>query len=359
MLDELKSPDALARLLQERGAQLAVIVLLIALALDSALILTRALGGGDAAPPSSAAAAPMSRLPGSNPTLRLATVVNAHLFGLAGAPAAGDAPPTTAALVLAGVLADRDPSRGQAIIGDKAASAKLYAVGAAIPGGAHLRSVYSDRVLIERNGTLESLLLPHTPLKAAPPGPAAAPLLRTAAAGGRDNATLLAGLMRVQPVFNQGKLDGYRIFPGNGRGSGAFQEMGLRAGDLILAVNGTALDDPARAMEVLQTLSSSGSATVTVSREGTSQEIALNLATLNSIAEGTDAASSPPAAAPTPAPAAPAQRSRFSTPGAPGEAAGDLATPLLPPAATANAPASPPAASDDGLATNTNAERQR
>src|SRR5665213_1238113 len=58
------------------------------------------------------------------------------------------------------------------------------------------------------------------------------------------------------------------------------------AGDLILAVNDPSLDDPARAMEVLQTLSSSGSATVTVSRNGTAQEVNLNLANLD--ADGQD-----------------------------------------------------------------------
>jgi general secretion pathway protein C len=354
MLDDLKSANSLARLVRERGVQLVIIALLIALALDSALILTRALGGADASQTPGVVPAPAPMRPAMNPTLRLATIVNAHLFGLAGANASGDAPPTTAALVLTGVLADRDPARGQAIIGERAASAKLYAVGATIPGGAHLRSVYADRVLIERNGAIESLLLPHTPLKSAPPGPLPAPLLRTSAAGPRDNATLLAGIMRVQPVFNQGKLDGYRIFPGNGRGAGAFQEMGLRAGDMILAVNGTALDDPARAMEVLQTLSSSGSATVTVSREGTSQEIALNLATLNSIAEGEGTAPAPAAA---PAAAAPGQRMRFGTPGASAEQPPDATASAPPPAPAATAPTAAAAAGDE--AANANAERQR
>jgi general secretion pathway protein C len=351
MLDEIKSAQGLARLARERGAQLVVIALLVALALDSALVLTRALGGGDAAQAGGATPAPLPvpTRPTMNPTLRLATIVNAHLFGLAGASASGDAPPTTAQLVLTGVLADRDPSRGQAIIGERAASAKLYAVGAAIPGGAHLRSVYADRVLIERNGALESLLLPHTPLKSAPPGSALAPLLRTSAASPRDNATLLAGIMRVQPVFSQqGKLDGYRIFPGNGHGAAAFQQMGLRAGDLILAVNGSTLDDPSRAMEVLQTLSSSGSATVTVSRQGTSQEIALNLATLNAIAEGE--ADATPAAAP----AAPVvgQRMRFGAPPPAAESAGESPPAAAAPAGTAAVPEEPPNA-------NPNAERQR
>jgi general secretion pathway protein C len=351
VLMNLKSANARLQLLRERGAQLLVIVLLLALSLDAALILTRVLGDGTSPAPNNApAAAPLQ--PPMNPTLRLGTVVNAHLFGIAGA-AAGDAPPTTTALVLTGVLADRDPSRGQAIIGEKAISAKLYAVGASIPGGAHLRSVFADHVLIERNGAIESVLLPHTPLKSMPGAPAATPLLRTSAAGQRDNATLLAGIMRVQPVFNQGKLEGYRVFPGTGRGAGVFQQMGLRAGDMILAVNGTALDDPTRAMEVLQTLSSSGSATVTVSRGGATQDVPLDLATLGAVGEGNDAAASAASGA-APTPGLPAgQRMRF---GAPPPSGGDATEPA------ATAPASPPAAAppaDEAAGASTNAERQR
>ncbi len=213
-----------------------------------------------------------------NPTLELATIVNAHLFGLAAVQSGASAPPTTIPQVLAGVIADADPARGQAIIGATAATAKLFAVGANIGGGARLHAVYGDRVLLEHNGRLETLALPRTPEQGAhPAAPAAAPQ----AAGPRDNATVLAGLVRVQPVFNQGKLSGYRIFPGGAHGASAFGQIGLHAGDLVLAINGTPLDDAARAMEVLQTLSSSASATLTVSRNGQPQEVNLNLANLN------------------------------------------------------------------------------
>jgi membrane-associated protease RseP (regulator of RpoE activity) len=58
-------------------------------------------------------------------------------------------------------------------------------------------------------------------------------------------------------------------------------QLGLRPGDLITAVNGTTLDDPARALEIMQTLSSSGSASVTVTRNGSSLEVNLNLANLD------------------------------------------------------------------------------
>jgi hypothetical protein len=187
-----------------------------------------------------------------------------------------------------------------------------------IPGGARLHAVYGDRVLLERNGGLETLLLPRTagagviPASAAPVQPAVA---------GRDNSTLLAGLVRMQPVFDRNKLTGYRIFPGGGnRGNTAFAQLGLRAGDLVLAVNGTPLDDSGRALEVLQTLSSAGSATVTVSRNGQTQELNLNLASLNVDAvEGTEAGAAgvQGPAPPAPTPGAAGFRSRLPPPGPP------------------------------------------
>jgi general secretion pathway protein C len=275
--EELKTGPGWSRLLEQRGAQLVVAVLLIALAMDCALILTRALSQASLPPPGAGSAGPAPPKRAMNPAVELATVINTHLFGVAGAQSGSGAPPTTMPLILAGVIADKDPAKGQAIIGDTAAAGKLFAVGAVISGGAHLHAVYGDRVLIERNGRLETLMLPRTPSKNAP----VAPLPTKATVALQDNASVLAGLVRVQPVFNQGKLSGYRIFPGASHGTSAFNQLGLRAGDLIIAVNGTALDDAGKAMDVLQTLSSSATATVTVSRNGQPQELNLNLANLN------------------------------------------------------------------------------
>jgi general secretion pathway protein C len=285
-IDELKSVHGLTRLWAERGAQLIGLLLLLALGVDAAVILSRALSHGPDLPVAGIATAPTLPRVSVNPTLQLATIVNAHLFGIGAVAAGADAPTTSMPLILAGVIANPDPGKGVAIIGENAAVGKLYAVGAAIPGGVHLHAVYSDRVLLERNGALETLMLPHS----APGRPAAPQAAAPRAAAGRESASLLAGLARVQPVFNQGKLQGYRIFPGGAHGASAFSQLGLKPGDMIMAVNGTALDDAARAMEVLQTLSSSATATVTVSRNGQTQEVNLNLANLNLDAESGDTA---------------------------------------------------------------------
>jgi general secretion pathway protein C len=336
-IDELKSGQALTRLFAERGAQLVAIVLLLLLGLDAALILTRAFGQGPALPSPNGASAAMDARPPINPALQLAVIVNAHLFGSSGVSANGEAPQTTMPLILAGVIAERDPVKGQAILGESATAAKLYAVGGAIPGGAHLHAVYSDRVLLERNGALEALMLPRTPnspgFNAAFNNQAPARLTQASAA---SNPTLLAGLVRIQPVFSQGKLQGYRIFPGGGRGNSAFSQLGLRSGDLIQAVNGTPLDDAGRAMEVLQTLSSSASAQVTVQRNGASQELNLNLATLNIEPETGDNAApgTSPDAAPAPG-AAPGPAPRFR-PGGANLGTAPVSTPV--PGSTINAP---------------------
>jgi general secretion pathway protein C len=282
--DELKSVQDLTRLFADRGAQVIALVLLLALGLDAALILTRALGNApDLPPPRLATGAVLPGQQNVNPALQLATIVNAHLFGAAPNANGVDAPNTTMPLTLAGVIADPDPSKGVAIIGENAAAGKLYSVGAALPGGVHLHSVYSDRVLLERNGGLETLMLPRTvaPGRNGASNPASMPTVARGPVNSREAQTLLAGLVRVQPVFNQGKLTGYRIFPGGAKGNAAFSQLGLRPGDLIEAVNGTSLDDAARAMEVLNTLGSSATATITVSRNNQSQEINLNLANLN------------------------------------------------------------------------------
>ena len=91
------------------------------------------------------------------------SIIDAHLFGVA-APESqtdadpSDAPETRMSLVLAGTIASSDPKGGLGIIGETAATAKVYKVGDSIAGGARLNAVYDDRVILDRGGQLEALL---------------------------------------------------------------------------------------------------------------------------------------------------------------------------------------------------------
>jgi len=95
----------------------------------------------------------------------LNAIINAHLFGEAAAPGAGDTDPNAVAatqmpLVLVGTIAHSNPELGYAIIGESPTTAKVYAVGKTITGGTKLHSVYPDRAILDRGGKLEALLLP-------------------------------------------------------------------------------------------------------------------------------------------------------------------------------------------------------
>lgn len=243
--------------------------------------------------------APLATVPVSAPSAAAATrrsvdvqsVLNAHLFGVSSGPTeapsdGADAPQTSLTLVLAGTIASSDPKKGLGIIGETAANAKVYSVGDGVAGGARLHAVYTDRVILDRNGQLEALLLPRQtqgggPVTSAPAAATAAP-----AAGLADRVRRMiaqdpgsvAEIMRPQPVFANGQQRGYRVYPGRNRQQ--FTKLGLRPGDLVMSVNGTPLDDPARGMEIFRSIGSADSVRVTVERNGRPQELVLNMAQL-------------------------------------------------------------------------------
>jgi general secretion pathway protein C len=218
------------------------------------------------------------------------TVVSAHLFGVAVAdPSTQDpenAPQSSANLLLAGTIATQDPKRGVAIISDGGAPSKVYSVGERI-SGASLHSVYLDHVILDRGGALETLLLPR---QLSPPTRGAAVQRRPAGdprtAVAVDNIRrmvqqdpgILDQVMRTVASYDNaaGKLRGFRAYPGRNRA--IFGKLGLKAGDLVTAINGTPLDDPQRSQDVFNTIQTSDHVTVTIERGGQKQDITLNIA---------------------------------------------------------------------------------
>jgi general secretion pathway protein C len=225
----------------------------------------------------------------SGPPIDVPAIVNAHLFGIAPVPGASEldpsaAPATQMSLVLVGTIAQTDPAKGFAIIGESAPSAKLYAVGKTVTGGTKLHSVYADRVILDRGGKLEALLLPKKFEGGGgrPPAPLAGMPTRNAEPMLGDQLRQLATqspatiteIIRPQPVFANGQQRGYRVYPGRNRQQ--FARLGLMPGDLVTAINGTPLDDPARGMEILQSINSASEVTVTLERNGQSAQVSIN-----------------------------------------------------------------------------------
>jgi general secretion pathway protein C len=214
------------------------------------------------------------------------SVVSAHLFGIATVdPSAQDpanAPLSSANLVLAGTIASQDPKHGVAIISDGGPS-KVYSVGDNV-NGATLHSVYLDHVILDRAGTLETLVLPRLLGNHRPAPPRGGGDARTIAAVDnirhmvQQDPGILDQVMRTVASYDNaaGKLRGFRAYPGKNRA--IFSKLGLKPGDLVTAINGTALDDPAHSQDVFNTIQSSDHVTVTIERSGQKQDISLNIA---------------------------------------------------------------------------------
>ncbi|MEX2150756.1 MAG: type II secretion system protein GspC [Steroidobacteraceae bacterium] len=256
---------------------LVTLVLVIVIAAQLAALLWRALGSGDepGVPP-----APVADVNAAQ-AVDLPAIVNAHLFGVAqNSGDLSDAPATSANLALAGTLAGADPSTGWAIIGASGQSARVYATGSALPGGTKLIAVYPDRVIIDRSGARESLLMPR--LSGGSTGVAYAPPVAQAPLTPDDLVRQVMGqesavseLLRPQPVYAGGQLRGFRVYPGRDRT--LFARTGLQPGDLVMAINGAALDDPQRGVETLRGIGQGAPVTVTIDRNGQQQQLTIDM----------------------------------------------------------------------------------
>jgi general secretion pathway protein C len=227
---------------------------------------------------------------GTMPRVNVEQIAAANLFGRREATAEGaplDAPETALNLTLKGILAYGSETFSRALIADSTGREKPYAVGDDVPGGAVLKAIHADRVILERSGRFETLRLDRSKNSSAA-AVATAPSSRPATTPGGE-ATTLAELrntllrdpaqaskyVRLQPVYADGKLQGYRIYPGANRS--LFQTAGLRAGELVTSVNGVQLDDAAKALQLLGDLREINELTLTLERGGETRTLNLNL----------------------------------------------------------------------------------
>lgn len=242
--------------------------------------------------------APAVNGPGSsahNDAADLTTIAAAHLFGAYEPPKNPDAaavqaaPDTQLNLTLLGILAG-DERDSRALIAAQVGDEAPYAIGDTITAGVKLQAIFPDRVVLARLGRLETLRLDKDRPRNGFGGEDAVALSSDDEETGdgpedeTSNAPLVelrnqllsdpsraAQFIRVQPVNPGGQLQGYRVYPGPDRT--LFQNSGLRPGDVITAVNGVQLNDPAHAVELVGELVRSNEVTLVVDRGGTSQTI--------------------------------------------------------------------------------------
>lgn len=297
---------------QRRTILLLEFLLLALLAASLAGFTWRLLGAGgvEVAPP------PLPRLAPADPAApREWNVAQWHLFGVQPAQApqqrasVESLPETRLNLTLRGVVAtDRGDRVAGAIVSAPNGEERFYPVDRRLPGGAVLKEVYPDRVVLERNGRLETLRLPRErlegaaapsqppPIEAMPgddagglaPGPPDAGEMDVGAQASEPALSLeqyrelaltepqrVADAVRVAPRTDDGRVVGYEVQPG--RDPALLGRLGLAAGDVVTSVNGIGLDSPARALGILRSLEDKGEIRVDIIRSGVPQTLFVNV----------------------------------------------------------------------------------
>ncbi len=225
------------------------------------------------------------------------------VFGETAAPApviARDAPPTELSLRLRGVIAGLK-GQGLAVISDDGTES-VFRTGDEIRSGVTVQAIEPRRVIIRRDGNDEALELPDDRLASGSESPRSGgavpgdpPTVPVTMPGFRDDsgfsaagvasmgsaardmgmdAQALAESISIQPVSD----GGFRVRPG--RDARVFEQLGLQAGDVVVAVNGQRLQTEADAMAIFEQVQESGDLAITVRRDGREQTLTPDLGRL-------------------------------------------------------------------------------
>ena len=236
------------------------------------------------------------------PNMSLKEISSYHLFGDARQQAVVpqkviDAPETRLRLDLKGVFASTIAEQALAIISSSKGEDKTYHIGDKVTGGATLHAVYADRVILKRNGKLETLRLPKSKvdskaLYTVKPSTAYSSrqannkpvnMRRTSKAPSqrlRDiRDTLLKDpakvwqQVRINPVMKKGKIQGYTLAHND---KALMSALNIRKTDIITGVNGVSLSDPASLYGLMGSLTKQESLELTIERSGLQQTIQLS-----------------------------------------------------------------------------------
>lgn len=184
-----------------------------------------------------------------------------------------NAPDTSLQLKLDGVFASSTQAQSSAIISEQGQGiGKLYRVGQQVVGGAVLSAVYVDRVLLQRNGQEEVLRFVKSNLLGGDPPPVANNSVSSQADKSRN--LLSSALQRLdsdpKSYLNEMGLlasgQGYEIT--DNTPSHIRRNLGLKAGDKIVRLNGQTLGNVQLDKNLLQQVQQTGRARIEIQRGG-------------------------------------------------------------------------------------------
>lgn len=188
-------------------------------------------------------------------------------------------PETSLKLKLYGVRAG-DGENASAIIETPDNQQNAYRTGEEVMNNVTLVRVLPNRVVISSQGVRESLYLDERAKGDADGLRTMAPATEVAsvAPGGPArviNQDSLLGQMRLVPRLESGRITGVRIYPrGDGR---LFETLGLKADDILMAVNGHSIDGTDSIRRLGEVLRDEKSLRLNIERSGTRQTLDITL----------------------------------------------------------------------------------
>ncbi len=205
-------------------------------------------------------------------------------------------PETRLNLSLKGVLAADPMKMASAIIAQgKNGKEDIYGIGDKMPGGVTVKEIYPEYVVLERNGSLETLKLERVSGIASLQSKSSKGFYSGRSGRGNSNSwsgssspeaalkNIRADILKNPTSFGEyalpvvikenGKQIGYRLQPQT-KGQ-LLSELGIQENDVITQVNGVMLDDPKNGISALRKLSTAKNLNIMVKRDGA--EVSLNI----------------------------------------------------------------------------------
>jgi len=173
---------------------------------------------------------------------------------------------------------------GYALIGIDGRPQRAFTVGQEIVAGSFLRTIYRDRVLIERDGKPEFLFMQDARtggrwVKAPRPEdfPGVEAIGKNQYRVSREHVN---AQMRNPEIMSDARLD---LYPGGGfivnaiRPDSVYEKLGLQAGDVIRTVNGAAVNSVADAIRLYQQIYQFNQVRLGIVRGGQPVQLSYNL----------------------------------------------------------------------------------
>lgn len=208
-----------------------------------------------------------------------------------------DAPETRLRLILKGIFASTNNNEALAIISSSKGQDKTYHIGEKVTGGATLHAVYTDRVILKRNGKLETLRLPKPKIDSkaffsSSPDKAKSQLSATSTsnslpASSQSQSQHLRSMrdtllkdpskvwqqVRINPVMKNGHVQGYTMMHNDKK---IMKALNIKATDVVTSINGQSLSDPATLYGLMSSLSTQQTLELGIERNGQQQTIQLS-----------------------------------------------------------------------------------